>query len=293
MWYSEWHVLVVDDEPDVLQLSKLVMKSIEVDGVPVRVHTASSKQEAITLLQEQFSEESGIGTLAVAFIDVVMENDQAGLELCDFIRNTMNNTITQLYIRTGQPGTAPERDVIDKYNISGYFTKVEATEDKLYTLVKSGIRQYLFAEYAMTTMMMTNGVIAASTGGQAAITQMMHDALSQQATNRESEHATLCIMADDETVVEVNLTQAEATRIVQDMEANDQFRTVGDGIEYGTSPNMTALKVAATPYSPGVLFVAGLSSMPLNDMMVVLQANAMRSIGTLWTQAAKQVPQGA
>lgn len=290
MWYSEWHVLVVDDEPDILQLSKLVMKSIEVDGVPVRVHTATSKAEAIALLRENFTEETGIGTLAVAFIDVVMESDHAGLELCDFIRNEMNNGITQLYIRTGQPGTAPERDVIDKYNISGYFTKVEATEDKLYTLVKSGIRQYLFQEYAMTTMMMINGVVASSQGGQAAITQMMHNALTRHGENRDSKHASLVVLADDEPVVEVNMTRDEAVAIAKSMDEEGKYRLVGD-VEFGTSPNMSVLRVPATPYNPTVLFVSGFSSMPLNDMMVALQANAMRSIGALWKQAVSHAPQ--
>ena len=80
--------------------------------------------------------------MAVAFIDVVMETDTAGLELCQFIRETQRNRVTTLYIRTGQPGVAPERSVIDRYDISGYFTKVELTEDKLYSLVKAGARQY-------------------------------------------------------------------------------------------------------------------------------------------------------
>ena len=35
---------------------------------------------------------------------------------------------------------APERAVIDRYDINGYVSKIEATEDKLYTLVKSGVR---------------------------------------------------------------------------------------------------------------------------------------------------------
>ena len=38
---------------------------------------------------------------------------------------------------------SPERAVLDRYDINGYFTKAEATEDKLYSLVKS-VRQYLW-----------------------------------------------------------------------------------------------------------------------------------------------------
>lgn len=143
---TNWPILIVDDEPDVLSLSKLVMQDFTVYGLPVELHTADSKANAIKLMETELV--PVLPTIpspraAVAFIDVVMESDTAGLELCEYIRNTMGNKVIQLFIRTGQPGIAPERQVIDRYDINGYFTKAEATEDKLYTLVKSGVRQYL------------------------------------------------------------------------------------------------------------------------------------------------------
>jgi hypothetical protein len=33
MFQTEWPVLLVDDDPDVLAVSKLAMKSFEIDGV--------------------------------------------------------------------------------------------------------------------------------------------------------------------------------------------------------------------------------------------------------------------
>ena len=125
MFFKHWPVLLVDDEPDVLSVSKLAMKNFEVFGLPLKIYTADSKAAAIELMNDNV--EVGC-SLAVAFIDVVMETDHAGLELCDYIRGTMDNHQTQLFIRTGQAGLAPERQVIDKYDINGYFTKVEATE---------------------------------------------------------------------------------------------------------------------------------------------------------------------
>src|SRR5207244_3435811 len=136
MFLKEWQILLVDDEPDVLSVSKLAMRNFEVYGLPIRIHTAASKAEAIELLKQLNRLRHTV--IAVAFIDVVMETDTAGLELCDYIRGTYDNKAMQLYIRTGQPGIAPERKVIDKYDINGYFTKTEMTADKLYTLVKSG-----------------------------------------------------------------------------------------------------------------------------------------------------------
>lgn len=159
MFFNYWPVLLVDDEPDVLTISKLAMKSFEVYGLPLKIYTAESKEAAINLMKDQVD----VGcSLAVAFLDVVMESDQAGLELCDYIRNDMGNKLTQIHIRTGQPGVAPEREVIDKYDINGYFSKVEATEDKLYSLIKSSIRQYLAYGMALSTLELTNNLVEAA-----------------------------------------------------------------------------------------------------------------------------------
>ncbi|MEZ4735553.1 MAG: hypothetical protein R3E79_51330 [Caldilineaceae bacterium] len=149
MLFKEWEVLLVDDEPDVLRVSKLAMQNFEVYGLPLKIHSAHSKAEALAFLHRRPQIH---WALAVAFIDVVMEDDAAGLDLCQSIRETMGNRLTQLFIRTGQPGVAPERTVIDRYDITGYFTKAEATEDKLYSLVKSGVRQYLWARTAQYTI---------------------------------------------------------------------------------------------------------------------------------------------
>lgn len=159
MFFKHWPVLLVDDEPDVLAISRLAMKNFEVYGLPLKIYTAGGKQEAISLINDDV--EVGC-SLAVALLDVVMETERAGLELCDYIRNNLGNKLTQIYIRTGQPGIAPEREVIDRYEINGYFTKVEATEDKLYSLIKSSIRQYLAYGMALATVELSNNLIEAA-----------------------------------------------------------------------------------------------------------------------------------
>jgi len=158
MFFKNWPVLLVDDEPDVLSVSQLAMKNFKVYGLPLKIYTADSKAEAIRLMNDNV--EVGC-SLAVTFLDVVMETDSAGLELCEYIRNDMGNKLTQIFIRTGQPGLAPEREVIDKYDINGYFTKVEATENKLYSLVKSSVRQYLSYGMALATIELSNNLMAA------------------------------------------------------------------------------------------------------------------------------------
>lgn len=167
MFFTEWNILVVDDEPDVLAVTKLALRDVTVYGLPVKIHTASSKAEAIELINGPLSlQGSTEPIIAVALVDVVMESDQAGLELCEYIRNEAGGHSVQLFIRTGQPGIAPERRVIDDYDISGYFTKVELSEQKLYTLVKSGVRQWFTSWYALMTEMSNNNLIMHSNSRQ-------------------------------------------------------------------------------------------------------------------------------
>src|SRR4051794_14112667 len=125
MLQKEWPVLVVDDEPDVLAVTRLVLKDVHVDGVPIKLYTAASKAEAIQALTSSAGPPAS-PYFAVVLVDVVMETASAGLEVCDFLRNNLKNKTTQLYVRTGQAGLAPERAVIDRYDINGYFTKVES-----------------------------------------------------------------------------------------------------------------------------------------------------------------------
>src|SRR5919202_4434449 len=173
MLQNEFNVLIVDDDPDVLAVSKLAMRGFKPLNLPLQLYTASSKAEAIELIQRDLSIPAGLGVdLAVALIDVVMETDTAGLELCDYIRNTLNNRFAQLYIRTGQPGVAPEREVIDRYDINGYFTKVEATEDKLYTIINSGVREAIFSLTSVTLLDLLTALAALSDSRDAMFTAL-------------------------------------------------------------------------------------------------------------------------
>jgi CheY-like chemotaxis protein len=138
-----WNVLIVDDEPDIHQISELSLKRETVFGAKLKLHHAKSAKEA----RDFFQYDEAAAALAVAFIDVVMETDDAGLQLCKYIREERGEHVTQLILRTGQPGKAPPRQIIDDHNVSGYITKIEATPDRLYMVLKSAIQQYYNLQY--------------------------------------------------------------------------------------------------------------------------------------------------
>jgi response regulator RpfG family c-di-GMP phosphodiesterase len=130
-----WHILVVDDEEDIHEVTRLVLGKSKIAGRSITVHSALSAAQARELLQS--------GTeYALAFIDVVMETEHAGLELVEWIRNDLKNQNIRLILRTGQAGSAPEESVIRNYEINDYKSKTELTSTKMLTCVYTGIRGY-------------------------------------------------------------------------------------------------------------------------------------------------------
>jgi len=80
--------------------------------------------------------------VAAILLDVVMENDTAGLDCVRYIRQELKNSFVRIVLRTGQPGQAPEYDVITQYDINDYKEKTELTRQKLFTCVYTSLSCY-------------------------------------------------------------------------------------------------------------------------------------------------------
>lgn len=130
-----WKVAIIDDDAEVHSVTRLVLSGLQVDQMPLQFFSAYSAAEGLRL----FSENRDI---AVALIDVVMEEDDAGLQLIDQIRNRLSNHRCRIILRTGQPGQAPEDRVIRDYDINDYKNKTELTAQKLKTAVYAALRSY-------------------------------------------------------------------------------------------------------------------------------------------------------
>ena len=130
-----WKVMIVDDEPLVHEVTKSVLKDFIIDDRKLDFISAYSGAEAVELLKIH-------SDVAVIFLDVVMETDDAGLKACQVIREELKNELVRIVLRTGQPGSYPENEVILKYRINDYKEKTELTAQKLFTCLVSGIRSY-------------------------------------------------------------------------------------------------------------------------------------------------------
>jgi response regulator RpfG family c-di-GMP phosphodiesterase len=132
---GKWKVLIVDDEPEVHAVTKLALGDFIFQEKRLEFVSAYSGEEAKKIFRTQHD-------IAVVLLDVVMETDDAGLKVADYVRNELSNNFTRIILRTGQPGQAPERDVILNYDINDYKSKTELTAQKLFTVVIAALRSY-------------------------------------------------------------------------------------------------------------------------------------------------------
>ncbi|HYD29435.1 MAG TPA: DUF3369 domain-containing protein [Azospirillaceae bacterium] len=132
---QRWKMLVVDDDREVHSITKLVLADFSYKGRQAEFLSAYSAAEAAEILAREED-------IAVILLDVVMETDDAGLRLVHHIREILRNRHVRIILRTGQPGQAPERDVIVNYDINDYKAKTELTAQKLFTTTVAALRSY-------------------------------------------------------------------------------------------------------------------------------------------------------
>ncbi|NHZ43527.1 MULTISPECIES: response regulator [Massilia] len=132
---APWKVLLVDDEPDIHDITKLTLSRFRLDGRALTFLHAYTGAEAKEVLARETD-------IALVFLDVVMENDDSGLEVARWMREDLGNQFTRIVLRTGQPGQAPEERVIVNYDINDYKEKTELDRTKLFTTTFAALRAY-------------------------------------------------------------------------------------------------------------------------------------------------------
>lgn len=130
-----WQVLVVDDDASVHAVTRYALEGFLFQGRPVlTVHALSAEQAHAMLAQHE--------RIGLALIDIVMESEQAGLELVRWIREVAGNHLMRIVMRTGQAAQLPEEDVVRDYEIDDFRQKTDLNVVTLRTLVMSRLRAW-------------------------------------------------------------------------------------------------------------------------------------------------------
>ncbi|NVO04966.1 MAG: EAL domain-containing protein [Rhodoferax sp.] len=130
-----WKILLVDDDEDIHTVLHMALRNVQVENRPLALLDARSGKEARALLAAH-------PEIALVLLDVVMETELEGLNLVRHVRQELGNRMVQIVLVTGQPGYAPERDVVADYAIDGYRLKSELTADKIFVSVYVALRTY-------------------------------------------------------------------------------------------------------------------------------------------------------
>ena len=130
-----WKVVIIDDDPEVHEITQFALQDFNFCNKSLTFLSAYSGQEAKGLLQSH-------PDAAVVFLDVVMEENDAGLKVVRYIRETLQNYLVRIILRTGQPGEAPEEKIIVNYDINDYKLKTDLTQQKLFVTMIAALRAY-------------------------------------------------------------------------------------------------------------------------------------------------------
>lgn len=130
-----WNVLVVDDDESVLSVTRMVLGSLRFRGRGLNLLFARSGHEAEAILRQR-------SDVALVILDVVMETNDAGLRLSRAIREELGLQAVRIVLRTGQPGEAPEEQILIDYDINGYEAKTSSTARRLLSATITSLRSY-------------------------------------------------------------------------------------------------------------------------------------------------------
>ena len=186
-----WKVAVIDDDQAVHDGTRFALYDFSLDGYGIELLSAYSSEQGRALMAEH-------PDVAVVLLDVVMETETAGLELVDHIRRTLKNEAVRIILRTGQPGQAPERDVIVGYDINDYKSKTELTSAKLFTTLTAALRSFGQLQRMMETRRGLEIIIeaTASLGDRKSLHRLAEGILTQLASLLDVECAGILVLRE-------------------------------------------------------------------------------------------------
>ena len=130
-----WKVLIVDDEEEVHNITKMALRDSTFEEKPIKFISAYSGREACEIMRKN-------PDVALILLDVVMEHPKAGLDVIRYLRESLNNNFVRITLRTGMVDPTEEKKLIIEYDINDFRAKTDLTPRKLFSLVFSSLRAY-------------------------------------------------------------------------------------------------------------------------------------------------------
>ena len=222
-----WKILIADDEPAVHAATRLALGSVSFRGREIEFVSAYSGAEVMQCLRLH-------DDIAVVFLDVVMETDDAGLRVARQLRKEGHH-LPRIILRTGHPGYAPEREVIVDYDIHDYKEKTSLDFSKLFSCVISALRAY---DDLLRIEQHKRGLLLVLESVSWFDLRSLRRYLSRML-------AELSVLADID-IVDVSLAARDLPRRVGDNGADAMFDLIVDGIADRSRAAQAAAHIAQT-----------------------------------------------
>ena len=127
-----WNVLVADDDEEIHSVTRLALSDLVLNDKNLHFIHAYSGSEALKIIES-------IGDIYSYYLAICGDG---GLTVARIMREEIKNFEPRMILCTGQPGYAPEEQVIKDYDINDYKTRTELTRSKLVTTIIASLRSY-------------------------------------------------------------------------------------------------------------------------------------------------------
>jgi len=132
---NKWKILIADDEELIHEGMEMNLRNMEYNHKKVELIHSYSASDSKNIIKNN-------PDISVIILDVMMEEDSAGLDFVKFIRDEIKNDNVRILLHTGQPGIAPKKEVASEYLIDAYLDKNIVSNDDSYAAVKLALRSY-------------------------------------------------------------------------------------------------------------------------------------------------------
>lgn len=132
---GSWKVLIVDDDNFIHRMIKELNKNLIFENKPVEFYSAYTSEEGIKILKENKD-------IALALLDVFLEEKDSGLALAKYIRDDIKNANIRIILITGNRSMSLQEEIILNYDINGYEDKTDLFSKKMNTVILSSLRSF-------------------------------------------------------------------------------------------------------------------------------------------------------
>ena len=124
----------MDDDAATHVVTGFALEGCQFHQRPLHLLSAYSAAEAAQIIAQT-------PDIAVILLDVIMEHDQAGLDLVRFIRGNLGNDRVRIVLRSGEARLSLEQ-TLENYDVTDFVSKTDLTHERLYATVISALRGY-------------------------------------------------------------------------------------------------------------------------------------------------------